>query len=43
MHYCGTELVWYNEYFISTVANDGQGSSSHSADYASMHFQSFMG
>ena len=41
-------LVQYNEYSVITVDTDGlvlqhQGISSHSAEYAPMHFQRFMG
>ena len=42
------KLIKYNVYLVSTVDTDGlvlqhQGSNSHSAEYAPMHFQMFMG
>ena len=48
MLYIGIKLVQCNEYFISTVDTDGlvlehQGISSHSAEYAPMHFQLLKG
>ena len=41
-------MARYNEYLVSTVDTDGlvlqnQDISSHSAEYAPMHFQLFMG
>ena len=37
------KLVQYNECLVSIVDTDGQGISSHSADYAHMRFPVFKG